>query len=72
MVMRYPVASKPATPEDDSRVLKFPWVRVDLNEKCFSVFFSIFPKFRCFPIGKNQEIPECRENTEKKLKHSPR
>ena len=49
------------------------WVRVDLNEECFSVFFSIFPKFWYFPIlGRNQEIPKFRENTEKKLKNSPR
>ena len=43
----------------------------DLNEECFSVFFSIFPKIWYFPIGKNQEMPECRENTEKKTKTQP-
>ena len=27
-------------------------LRVDLNEECFSVFISVFPKFRYFPMGK--------------------
>ena len=49
-----------------------PFVRVDLNGECFSVFFYIFPKFRHFFLGKNHEIPEFRENTEKKLNNSPR
>ena len=50
-----------------------PLVRVNLNEECFfSFYFSIFPKFRYFPIGKNRPIPKFREHTEVNLKNSPR
>ena len=35
-----------------------------LTRSVFSAFFSVFPKFRYFPTGKNQEIPKFRDNTE--------
>ena len=61
-------------------------VRVDLNEECFSVFFSIFPKIWYFFLyllfnGRNTEISgrnRKKYNTEisgkcwKKLKNTPR
>ena len=64
--------------------LFFSLVRVDLNEECFSVF-SVFPRnffffffsfFQYFPeilvfLGFSR-IPKFRENTEKKLKNTPR
>ena len=51
----------------------FPRIRVDLNEECLSVyFFSIFPKFRYFPVGKYREIPNFRESPENPLKNSTR
>ena len=50
-------------------------LRVNLNEEWVSVFFSIFPKFRGFPIvqiEKTRQIPKFRENVEINLKNSPR
>ena len=42
-----------------------------LTRSVFQIFYSFFPKFRFFPIGKKQEIPKFRENTEKKTKKQP-
>ena len=44
----------------------------DLNEECYSVFFSIFPKFRYSPIGKKQEIPKFGKILKKTLQNIPR
>ena len=50
--------------------LKLPnTVRVNLNEECFSFFFSIFPKFRYFPFP-IFKIPKFREKLEKTEKQS--